>query len=168
MIREQLLPILLQKMENFQALVNDLLEDALNIRPDLFLISLNIDSKMHVSIIIDGDQGVNLTDCIEISRAVEHNIDQELYDFSLDVSSPGAFSDIKLVRQYNKNIGRHLSILKTDDEKLEGLLEAISDNKLLISWETREKKAVGKGKETVKHNKEILISDIKKANVLFK
>jgi hypothetical protein len=38
----------------------------------------------------------------------------------------------------------------------------------LISWETREKKAVGKGKETVKHNKEILISDIKKANVLFK
>jgi len=155
-------------MEKFKEIVNNLLEEALAIRQDLFLIELKIDAKMHVSVIIDGDQGVNLTDCIEISRAIEHHIDEELYDFSLDVSSPGAFSDIIYSRQYNKNIGRHLSILKNDGEKIEGLLESILDNKLSISWESREKKSLGKGKETIKHLKEVSISDIKKANVLFK
>lgn len=162
-----MLPILLN-MEEFKTLVADLLNQALTIREDLFLVELKIDSKMHVSIIIDGDKGVNLSDCIEISRAVEHNIDGEMYDFSLDVSSPGAYSEIKFSRQYYKNIGRWMMIETNDHIKYEGVLNSVVNDEIVIQWESRENKKIGKGKETIQHSKEIKISDIKKANVIFK
>lgn len=155
-------------MEEFKLLVSNLLSNALIIREDLFLIELKIDSKMHVSIIIDGDQGVNLSDCIEISRAIEHNIDSELFDFSLDVCSPGAYSDIKFPRQYHKNIGRWLAVETLSDEKFEAELTQVEDNNIHLKWETRENKKIGKGKETVQHEKKLSISEIKKANVIFK
>jgi len=155
-------------MEEFKLLVTTLLNNALAIRADLFLIELKIDSKMHVSIIIDGDNGVNLSDCIEISRAVEHNIDSEVYDFSLDVASPGAYSEIKYTRQYKKNIGRWLSVETNDGEKFEAKLTEAAADEIQLQWETRENKKIGKGKETVQHIKKLNVSEIKKANVIFK
>jgi ribosome maturation factor RimP len=155
-------------MEEFKHIVTNLLDEALAIREDLFLIELKIDAKIHVSIIIDGDQGVNLKDCIEISRAVEHNIDSEVFDFSLDVSSPGAFSDIVFPRQYSKNIGRWLHVETASDEKFEGELISFDNDSINLKWETRENKKVGKGKETVQHTREINISKIIKAKVVFK
>ena len=36
--------------------------------------------------IVDGDQGVPLSECIRISRHVEHNLDRDKEDFSLEVT----------------------------------------------------------------------------------
>lgn len=155
-------------MEEFNLLVKSLIDKALEIRTDLFLVDLKIDQKLHVTIIIDGDRGVNLSDCIEISRAVEHNIDPEVFDFSLDVSSPGAFSDIKFSRQYNKNIGRYLAVQTIANENFEGELMRVENDTIKLQWETREPKKIGKGKENVLHEKTLSLSEIKKANVVFK
>ena len=68
-----------------KAQVETLLTDALAERSDLFLIDWNIDSENHIKIIIDGDEGVRVQDCIDISRALEHNLDREALDFSIEV-----------------------------------------------------------------------------------
>ena len=49
-----------------KAQVETLLTDALAERSDLFLIDWNIDSENHIKIIIDGDEGVRVQDCIDI------------------------------------------------------------------------------------------------------
>ncbi|WP_422614481.1 ribosome assembly cofactor RimP [Ascidiimonas aurantiaca] len=145
-----------------------LLHEALAENESLFLISLTItpDNKIHV--VIDGDQGVTLNDCVTVSRAIEHQLDRDETDFSLEVMSPGAFEPIVNPRQYIKNIGRTLEIEMIDGQKAEGKLDKVGEDTIVISWKEREPKPLGKGKITVKKEKEILFPDIVKAKVKIK
>ena len=145
--------------------VQQLLEDAFDQQTHLYLVALDIDESNNIKITIDGDQGVSVQDCVNISRAVEHNIDREAIDFSLEVGSAGATSPLVLPRQYKKNIGRTLQVKTTDNSKLEGVLDQVLDNAITISWSSREPKEVGKGKVTVQKTQEILFQDIKESKV---
>lgn len=107
--------------------VKDLLEEALAENPTLFLISLDIQGANEIKVVIDGDDGVKVEDCIAVSRKVEHNLDREDEDFSLEVMSAGATSPLTLPRQYKKNIGRHLEVKTTSGDKMEGVLTEATD-----------------------------------------
>jgi ribosome maturation factor RimP len=52
----------------FNEQVNELLQAALDSRHDLFLIECKISGDNHISILLDGDDGVNLQSCVEVSR----------------------------------------------------------------------------------------------------
>ena len=84
--------------------VAKLLENALEENKSLFLIDLNISEDNQIRVILDGDKGVTVEDCIAVSRAIEHNLDREEYDFSLEVMSAGVSEPLTLPRQYKKNI----------------------------------------------------------------
>ena len=81
---------------------------------------------------IDGDNGVTIDDCIELSRAIEGNLDRDSEDFELNVSSAGADQPLKLTRQYRKNVGRDLEVVTFDGEKVTGTLEDASDDGIVI------------------------------------
>ena len=53
-----------------------------------FLLDLNFGADSSIKVIVDGDSGVPLSECIRISRNVEHNLDRETEDFSLEVTTP--------------------------------------------------------------------------------
>ncbi len=127
-----------------KAQVETLLNDALAQRTDLFLIQWDIGADNHIKIVIDGDQGVRVQDCIEVSRAVEHNLDRESWDFSIEVLSAGVTEPLIMARQYKKNIGRWLKV-KLEGQEVKGELIAFDDSKLTLSYQVREKKPVGKG-----------------------
>jgi len=148
----------------FKEKVKQVVEEALQEKPSIFLIDLTITDSFKIIIGIDGDNGVVLQDCIDISRAVEGNLDREEQDFSLEVASVGVGSPLKLVRQYKKNIGRTL-IVKTKDENIEAELVEANDLFIILSWKAREAKKVGKGKETVQKELQIPYTDIKEAVV---
>ena len=150
----------------FNERVFQLVEEALEARKDLFLIDLKIDSSNKIIIILDGDNGVNLQDCIEISRATEAQLDREEQDFSLEVASAGVSSPLKLVRQFKKNLNRILKVKKANDEVIEAQLTAVSDENITLEWQAREPKKVGKGKETVEKKEQLSYSEIKEATVI--
>ena len=150
-----------------QQRVELLLNETFGKRPDLFPISLKVGADQSIRIIVDGDAGVTLQDCMEISRAVEHQLDREAYDFSLEVSSAGATAPLELPRQYRKNLGRTLEV-KTGEREIQGTLEAIGENDITLSWKAREPKPVGKGKHTVRKEEVIPFSEIEKAKVVLK
>ncbi|SRR5690606_23384018 len=150
----------------FREKVIELLNKALEERPSIFLIDLTISEGNKINITLDGDNGVTLQDCIDISRAVEHNLDREEEDFSLEVASAGATSPLKFVRQYRKNIGRKLEVKTNDGNKIEATLTDATDDFIVLEWSSREPKKVGKGKETVQHKVEVPYSDIKEAKVI--
>jgi len=148
----------------FKEKVSKLLSDGLEEKPSVFLIDLTITDSFKIIVTLDGDNGVALQDCIDISRAIEHNLDREEQDFSLEVASAGVSAPLKHLRQYKKNIGRTLKV-KTPDGEMEGLLSEANDEMIVLEWEAREPKKIGKGKETVKKIQEIPYSDIKEALV---
>ena len=146
--------------------VEELLGNALEKNKSLFLIDLNISAENQICVILDGDKGVTVEDCVEVSREIEHNLDREEFDFSLEVMSAGVSEPLTLPRQYTKNLGRNLKIKTTTGEKLEGELIAANNESCTLTWSEREPKAVGKGKVTVK--KEVLLpyKDIMEAKVM--
>jgi ribosome maturation factor RimP len=162
-MREALLPSFYKKM-TFKEKVHQLLMEGLQEKPSIFLIDLTITEAFKIIVTLDGDAGVQLQDCIDISRALEQNLDREEQDFSLEVASVGVGSPLKLVRQYIKNIGR-LLIVKLAKETIEAQLIEANENFITLAWEAREPKKIGKGKETVQKRQEIPYSDIKEAIV---
>ncbi len=148
----------------FKEKVNGLVTDALQANSSLFLTDLTISDAFKITVYLDGDQGVDLQDCIDVSRAIEGNLDREEQDFSLEVASVGVGSALKMVRQYKKNVGRTL-IVKLDAETIEAELVEANDNFIILSWKAREPKKLGKGKETVQKIQEIPYTDIKEAIV---
>ncbi|WP_310559519.1 ribosome assembly cofactor RimP [Flavobacterium sp.] len=148
----------------FKDKVNGLIIDALLEKPSVFLIDLTINDSFKIIVNLDGDNGVALQDCIDISRAIENNLDREEQDFSLEVASVGVGSPLKYRRQYKKNVGRTL-IVKLATETIEAELVEANDNFIILSWKAREPKKVGKGKETVQKRQEIPYTEIKEAIV---
>lgn len=152
------------KESTVQALIDKGLED----RKDLFLIDLKISPDNKINVIIDGDEGVTVEDCIFISRAIEHNLDREEVDFSLEVASAGATSPLTEKRQYKKNIGRILQVKSKEQKKLEATLTEVDNDHITLEWKAREPKPVGKGKITVDKQAKIAYDDILEAKVIIK
>jgi len=65
-------------------------------------------------------------ECVEISRHIEHSLDRETEDFSLEVSSPGLSGPFKVVRQYLKNIGREVEVVTITGDKQKGVLKSVN------------------------------------------
>ena len=152
------------KNMTFKDKVIALLNQGLSEKPSVFLIDLTITESMKIIVTLDGDQGVTLQDCIDISRAIEQNLDREEQDFSLEVASAGVSTPLKLVRQYKKNIGRVLKV-KTAADTIEAVLSEANEEFITLTWTAREPKKIGKGKETVEKKLALPYSEIKEAIV---
>ena len=144
--------------------VERIIEDILSDREDLFVVKQTISEGLDINITIDGDELVNISDCIDISRKIENGLDRDEYDFSIKVQSPGADEPLISPRQYYKHVGRKLK-LKTAEETIEGTLIKVTPEAVELAWKAREKKPVGKGKVTVKYEKAIPFNKIEKANI---
>lgn len=144
--------------------VRALLQEALDENPSLFLIDLKFLVNSKIKVIVDGDSGVPLNEIIRISRNIEHNLDREEEDFSLEVTSPDISESLKVKRQYNKNLNRTLKV-KTNDNEFEGKLIEVKEDSIVLTWKAREPKPIGKGKHTVEKVEEIPMDIITEAKV---
>ena len=70
-------------------LVLELIDKALETHDHLYVVDLEILQGSQIQLTIDGDKDVSMNDCINVSRAIEHNLDREEEDFSLEVTSAG-------------------------------------------------------------------------------
>jgi ribosome maturation factor RimP len=99
---------------------------------DKFLVDLKISTDNRINVAIDGDNGITIDDCIELSRAIENSLDRDVEDFELNVASAGLDSPLKLKRQYKKNIGQDLSVTTFDSETFEGRLIDADDERIIL------------------------------------
>jgi ribosome maturation factor RimP len=137
-----------------------------NLSADKFLVEVLVSGKKipkRVMVIIDGDHGITIDDCAELSRSLASQLDERGLlgeeNYLLEVSTPGLDHPLKLKRQYYKNIGRGLKI-KRLDTVTEGKLAAVNEDKIILTQET------GTGKKKEIQNIEIPFSEIDKAFVM--
>ena len=122
-----LLPIMIDKLHILEIVDNELSKSE-----DKFVVGLKVTSDNRIFVDIDGDNGINIDDCIALSRAVESQLDREEEDFELNVSSAGADSPLKMPRQYRRHIGRELAVVMSDGERLQGELTEADDTHFVI------------------------------------
>ena len=97
---------------------------------DIFLVDLKISSGNKISVLVDAIGGLPITDCIKVSRGVEDDLDREVEDFSIDVSSPGLDKPLKVFRQYEKNIDRSIKITLTDEGVFDATILNVDEPKI--------------------------------------
>ena len=151
---------------SFKEQVEQLVKAALDENPTLFLMDLSIGGDNTIRILLDGDEGVSLQACMEVSRKVEHNLDREENDFSLEVSSCGVGSPLTLPRQFKKNVQRKLELIDSEDKLVQGTLTTVTEDSFTLEWKAREPKPIGKGKVTVTKTREFKYGSFKNAKVI--
>jgi len=129
---------------------------------DRFAVSVAVRSDNRIRIFIDSDTHVLIEHCIELSKFIEGQLDREVEDFELNVSSSGLDQPYKLSRQYIKNIGREVSVLQKDNSKIEGTLIAADDQGFSMKAITKIKKVITENTHT------FLYSDIKETKEIIK
>ena len=136
-------------------IVKDVLEGS-----DKYLVNMKITPDNRIFVDLDGDNGINIDDCIEVSRAIENSLNRDEEDFELNVSSAGADSPLKMPRQYRRHVGRELSVEPFEGAKVEGILTEAGDSQFTI-------KTKGSKKEP---SKELTFAyeDVKTARVLIR
>jgi len=122
--------------------VKELIEEKISDRPELFLVEVKMLPNNKLIIHVDGDEGISIQDCAAISRHVGFHLEEENTiekAYNLEVSSPGVGEPLKLKRQYEKNIGRDLSIKLIGGELKEGKLLSMNDSSITIEAKEKEK-----------------------------
>lgn len=145
--------------------VKKLIEESLEKRPSLFLLDFQVSQSNQIRVILDGDKPVKVKECVEISREIEKELNEDFEDFSLEVSSAGLTTPLTLPRQFRKNIGRKLKI-KTADQKYKANLIKADEDGIELQWKQREPKPIGKGKHTVTKQVELKYNEIEQAKVV--
>jgi len=134
---------------NIEKRVTELVEEKIAEMPNLFLVDVKMHSNGKLIVLVDGDNGIGIADCVAISRHVGFHLEEEnvIEDpYNLEVSSPGIDTPLTLKRQYVKNIGRTLGVKMDDGSKREGKLLSADDDTITIEETIKEK---GKKAETV-------------------
>ncbi len=135
---------------------------------NLFLVDVRMQSGNKLIILVDGDEAVTISECAAISRHVGFHLEEEqIIDtaYNLEVGSPGVGEPLRLKRQYIKNIGRNLSVLKKNSSKLEGKLMEVHEDTILIAAEVKPE-GQPKSKKTVIVDTSIAFEDITETKVL--
>lgn len=137
-------------------LITNFVEEAI-VDTNLFITDIKVKKDNTIFVFIDGDQGVTIEQCVNISRYVEKHLDKNRIDFELNVSSFGIGRPLVLFRQYKNAIGKTLSVKFEDNTKCTGKLIEATEEKLVLEIKgTKKQPSI---------NREIVMKDIKEAKV---
>ena len=133
-----------------------------------YLVDITIKPENLIVVEIDNDEGVNIDDCVELSRYLEEHLDRETEDFELEVGSTGITSPFKVLRQYLKNIGNEVEILLKNGIKLAGILKNADENGITVVVEKQVKPEGAKRKVTIQEELSYLYEEIKYTKYLLR
>ncbi len=133
---------------------------------EFFLVDVVVKPGNLIKVYVDKPEGITIQECYEVSRLITGKFDRDVEDYSLDVSSPGLDMPLLVKEQYEKNLGREISIEMLEGKKRKGILKEFTADSLSIE-ET--KKAAVKGKKNKQKTTELItikIDDIKAVKVI--
>ena len=117
-----------------------------------FLVDVRVAEGNQIRVLLDHDASTSIEDCMALHRHLESELDRNVEDFSLDVSSPGLDQPLKLHRQYVKNIGRTVQVKPVEGAKVEGELVAVDEAGITVKIREKRRIEGRKAKEWVEED----------------
>ncbi len=124
------------KVDNIRQIVEEYLKDT-----SLFPVTVTLSDSNRISVLIDGDSGVKVSDCMGLNRHLEKELDRDKEDFSLEVSSYGVGSPLLMPRQYIKNTGRLLEVHTLEGERFTGRINTADEEGVEMTIQPEGKRA---------------------------
>lgn len=126
-----------------------------------YLVDVNVTPDNRISVEIDSFDGVTIEFCMEVNRHIESELDREIEDYELEVSSAGLTEPFKVLKQYEKNIGNEVEVLTKAGKKITGVLVDVQEANFVLEIEKTEKPEGSKRKVTVMENLTFAYEEIK-------
>lgn len=98
-----------------------------------YLTDVLVSADNTITVEIDNDHGVDINDCVALSRYLESKLDRDAEDFELTVTSAGLSSPFKILRQYKKYEGKEVEVLNKNGQKISGILKSSDENGFTVS-----------------------------------
>ena len=102
------------------------------------IVDVTISSGNDIVVYFDKLGGVQIKECVTISKSINDYFDRDIEDYALTVCSPGLTNPFKIKEQYEINKGREVIVKKSDGKKVSGTIVS-SDNQLKIAVKKKEK-----------------------------
>jgi len=132
----------------------------------LFLVDIKVRPANKIEVFIDSPTHVTVDECVSLSRHIEAGLDRDKEDFELTVSSPGIDQPFKVFDQYQKYLGKEVSVLKKDGIKIIGQLKHVNDVSVEIATKRTERKEKGKGRHTIIENITLGLDQVKETKLI--
>jgi len=133
---------------------------------ELFLVELKISNSNNIQISIDSFQGVDIDTCVRLSRHIESNLDRDVEDFQLEVSSAGISAPFKILKQYIKHISKEVCVQTNDNKKIIGILQEVHDSSIILAYSELVKTGPKGKKKKEERVQEIPFTDIKQTTLV--
>jgi ribosome maturation factor RimP len=127
-----------------------------------YLVEVKVKPGNKILVFIDGDSDVSIDDCVGLSRHIEQNIDRDLEDYELNVSSSGLDQPLRLKRQYERHKGKKITVLDNNGIKKSGILVDITNEGITF----REMKTIKKRRVIDKKTIFIPFAEIKETKLI--
>ena len=139
--------------------------DAINgeiVARGLFLVDVFVGRDNDIEVTIESEQGtVELDDCVAVSRFFETCFDREKEDYSLTVTSAGLDQPFKVLKQYQKAVGKKVEVMLKGGRKMVATLTAADEESITLSYTAKEAVEGKKKKELVEHNDTFTMDQVK-------
>lgn len=145
--------------------ITELVEEKI-VDTEYFIVDISVSATNQIRVEIDGNKGVNINDCVLISRHIENQYDREEIDFELTVSSAGMDQPFKILRQYQRYIGREVDLKRTDGQKIKGILVSADEEAVILEIAKKEKVEGKKKKQIIIENTTIPMEMVKETKVV--
>lgn len=154
-------------MINKETIINLAEERIAELDNGTYLVDVTVSSTNQILVEIDNiNRGASIEDCIKVSRNIEHNLDREVEDFELQVTTPGLSKPFKVEQQYIKNIGKNVKVIFEKMGSIEGKLLEVNKDSIVIETSIKEKVEGKKKKEIVVKQHKIEKENIKETKII--
>jgi ribosome maturation factor RimP len=136
---------------------------------ELFLVAVRISSTGRITILVDRKEGITIDECAKLSRFIDNNLDRNVEDYELQVSSPGMDMPFLVKEQYYKNEGKQIEVIDFSGIRLTGILKNVTEGGFELETVVKTKNH-GKSKSIEKKDISFNYEEVKSAReiVLFK
>jgi len=131
-----------------------------------FIVDISVKPGNKIIVLLDNDKGVSIADCVAVSRHIEFSLDRDQEDFELSVMSAGLTEPFKILRQYEKNIGKYVDVVTKENKKLTGKLLKVTEAGILLETKSKEKVEGKKAKQEIINNINLTFNQIKETKVV--
>lgn len=117
-----------------------------------YIVDVTVSRDNDVEVTIESEEGiVELDDCVAVSRFFETCFNREEEDYSLTVTSAGLDQPFKVLKQFQKAVGKKVEVSLKGGKKMVAVMEAADEDCITLRYSVKEAVEGKKKKELVEH-----------------
>lgn len=132
----------------------------------LFLVDVEVHSDDRVFVELDHMDGISVDDCVEVNQKLRQALEDRGENFEVNVASPGLDEPFKVPHQYRKNLGKEVSVLTRNGQRINGVLDSVDGEGILLRTQKKERVKGKKKKEWVEREHRFAFDDLKETKAI--